>query len=68
MKNNLYRQRDVTPSEDQSTIRRSTSPQTMAAMRNLIIFLAHSLGTSLLDFICPCSRSHSIPPNLLMEN
>ncbi|MDR0693580.1 MAG: hypothetical protein LBF49_03380 [Puniceicoccales bacterium] len=54
--------------EDQSTIRRGTSPQTMAAMCNLIIFLSHSLGTSLVDFICLCSRSHSAPPNLLTEN
>jgi hypothetical protein len=68
MKNNLHRQRDVALSEDQSTIRRGTSPQTMAAMRNLIIFLTHSLGTSLADFICPCSHSHPIPLDLLTEN
>ncbi|MDR0693668.1 MAG: hypothetical protein LBF49_03865 [Puniceicoccales bacterium] len=68
MKNNRPRQRDVAPGKDQSTIRRGTSPQTMAAMHNLIIFLSHSLGTSLVDFICLCSRSHSIPPNPLMEN
>ncbi|MDR0693416.1 MAG: hypothetical protein LBF49_02475 [Puniceicoccales bacterium] len=72
----FYRQRqssgstygDIEPGEDQSTIRRGTSPQTMAAMCNLIIFLSHSLGTSLVDFICLCSRSHSTPPNLLIEN
>jgi predicted transposase YbfD/YdcC len=44
IENGLHGVRDGTLGEDASRIRRGAAPQTMAVLRNIIVFLFHRLG------------------------
>jgi predicted transposase YbfD/YdcC len=68
IENNLHRERDVAFGEDLSPIRSGNAPQAMAALRNLIIFLARKIRKSISDLIFLCSGSYRKTINLLMEN
>jgi predicted transposase YbfD/YdcC len=68
IENNLHWVRDMVFHEDWSTIRKGSSPQIMAALRNLIIGLACKLRTtaSQMRFYNSISQQNAI--SLIMEN
>jgi len=68
IENRLHWVRDVVFNEDKSTIRKGSSPQIMAALRNLVISLAHKTEKTVTDLRCECARFHKRAIKLILKN
>lgn len=67
IENRLHWVRDVVFNEDKSTIRTGSSPQIMAALRNLVISLAHKTQKTVTDLRCECARFHKRTVKLILK-
>jgi predicted transposase YbfD/YdcC len=68
IENRLHWVRDVVFNEDKSTIRKGSSPQIMAALRNLVISLAHKTHKTVTNLRFECARFHKRSIKLILEN
>jgi predicted transposase YbfD/YdcC len=68
IENRLHWVRDVVFNEDRCTIRKGSSPQNMATLRNLVIYIACKLQKSVTNLRFECSRFHKRAIKLIMEN
>ena len=62
IENGLHGVRDGTPREDASRIRRGTAPETMAILRNIVVFLFHrgkhkSAAAATRHYVCHPEKS-----------
>jgi predicted transposase YbfD/YdcC len=68
IENQLHYVRDVVFHEDWSTLRKGDSAQIMAALRNLVIYLAAKVETSVTELRHEGARFFRKPLRLLLEN
>lgn len=68
IENRLHWVRDVVLNEDKSTIRKGGSPQIMAALRNLVVSIAHKTQKTVTNLRCECARFHKRSIKLIAEN
>jgi predicted transposase YbfD/YdcC len=68
IENQLHYVRDVVFHEDWSTLRKGNSAQIMAALQNLVIYLAAQVNQSVTDLRLERSRFYRKPLRLILEN
>jgi predicted transposase YbfD/YdcC len=68
IENGLHWVKDVVLGEDRATNRQGSSPQVMAAMRNMVVHIASRARKSVSDLLSECSRFPKRAIRLVAQN
>jgi predicted transposase YbfD/YdcC len=68
IENNLHHTRDVILQEDHSTIRSGSAPQAMAALRNMVVYLARKMKQTVGEMLFMCGRFYKRAIKVILNN